>query len=94
MVKLRLKRFGRKQRPVYRIVAVDVRSPREGINYRKVGFYDPINNQTYLNTLLILSFLKNGAQPTETVQDISRKANIFMEFCPYRQEFQLLINDK
>nr|YP_009577602.1 ribosomal protein S16 [Vatica mangachapoi]YP_009946950.1 ribosomal protein S16 [Vatica guangxiensis]YP_010039614.1 ribosomal protein S16 [Vatica odorata]YP_010207159.1 ribosomal protein S16 [Vatica xishuangbannaensis]YP_010207314.1 ribosomal protein S16 [Vatica rassak]ARO74545.1 ribosomal protein S16 [Vatica odorata]QBG64505.1 ribosomal protein S16 [Vatica mangachapoi]QOH91267.1 ribosomal protein S16 [Vatica guangxiensis]QOY46024.1 ribosomal protein S16 [Vatica odorata]QXV93593.1 riboso len=76
MVKLRLKRCGRKQRAVYRIVAIDVRSRREGRDFRKVGFYDPINNQTYLNIPAILDFLEKGAQPTGTVHDISKKAGV------------------
>nr|YP_010019120.1 ribosomal protein S16 [Primula walshii]QOJ48735.1 ribosomal protein S16 [Primula walshii] len=79
MVKLRLKRCGRKQRAVYRIVAIDVRSRREGRDLRKVGFYDPIKNQTYLNVPVILYFLEKGAQPTETVQDILKKAEVFKE---------------
>nr|AGE93438.1 ribosomal protein S16 [Xiphidium caeruleum] len=79
MVKLRLKRCGRKQRPVYRIVAIDVRSRREGRDLQKVGFYDPIKNQTYLNVPLILYFLEKGAQPTGTVYDILRKAEFFKE---------------
>nr|YP_010014205.1 ribosomal protein S16 [Thulinella chrysantha]QOI12712.1 ribosomal protein S16 [Thulinella chrysantha] len=78
MVKLRLKRCGRKA--VYRIVAIDVRSRREGRDLRKVGFYDPITNQTYLNLPAILDFLKKGAQPTGTVHDISKKAGVFTEF--------------
>nr|YP_009668883.1 ribosomal protein S16 [Erisma bracteosum]QCW93881.1 ribosomal protein S16 [Erisma bracteosum] len=81
MVKLRLKRCGRKQRAIYRIVAIDVRSRREGNDLRKVGFYDPINNQTYLNVPVILYFLEKGAQPTETVYDILKKSGGFTEFC-------------
>nr|QXG83042.1 ribosomal protein S16 [Stylidium petiolare] len=87
MVKLRLKRCGRKQRAVYRIVAIDVRSRREGIDLRKVGFYDPINNQTYLNIPAIISFLENGAQPTITVQDILKKAGVFKELFPSQMKF-------
>nr|YP_009486692.1 ribosomal protein S16 [Piliostigma thonningii]AWB12915.1 ribosomal protein S16 [Piliostigma thonningii] len=79
MVKLRLKRCGRKQRAVYRIVAIDVRSRREGRDLGKVGFYDPIKNQSYLNIPIILYFLEKGAQPTRTVQDILKKANVFAE---------------
>nr|YP_010437249.1 ribosomal protein S16 [Papaver dubium]YP_010437683.1 ribosomal protein S16 [Papaver pseudo-orientale]UTA98074.1 ribosomal protein S16 [Papaver rhoeas]UTA98161.1 ribosomal protein S16 [Papaver somniferum subsp. setigerum]UTA98247.1 ribosomal protein S16 [Papaver somniferum]UTA97032.1 ribosomal protein S16 [Papaver dubium]UTA97727.1 ribosomal protein S16 [Papaver pseudo-orientale] len=78
MVKLRLKRCGRKQ-PIYRIVAIDVRSRREGRDLRKVGFYDPIKNQTYSNVPAILYFLEKGAQPTGTVHDISKKAEVFKE---------------
>nr|YP_010880258.1 ribosomal protein S16 [Dendrobium cariniferum]WHU29645.1 ribosomal protein S16 [Dendrobium cariniferum] len=81
MVKLRLKRCGRKQRAtIYRIVAIDVRSRREGRDLRKVGFYDPIKNQTYSNVPAILYFLEKGAQPTGTVYDILRKAEFFKEF--------------
>nr|UNA62895.1 ribosomal protein S16 [Leea guineensis] len=79
MVKLRLKRCGRKQRAVYRIVAIDARSRREGRDLRKVGFYDPIKNQTYSNVPAILYFLEKGAQPTGTVYDISKKAEFFTE---------------
>ncbi|YP_005089559.1 ribosomal protein S16 (chloroplast) [Silene latifolia] len=80
MVKLRLKRCGRKQRAVYRIVAIDVRSRREGRDLQKVGFYDPIKNQTYLNVPAILDFIQKGAQPTETVYDILKRAEVFKEF--------------
>nr|YP_009129674.1 ribosomal protein S16 [Masdevallia picturata]AID52143.1 ribosomal protein S16 [Masdevallia picturata] len=80
MVKLRLKRCGRKQWAIYRIVAIDVRSRREGRDLQKVGFYDPIKNQTYSNVSAILYFLEKGAQPTGTVYDILRKAEFFKEF--------------
>ncbi|TYI09253.1 hypothetical protein ES332_A09G058900v1 [Gossypium tomentosum] len=86
MVKIRLKRCGRKQ-PVYRIVAIDVRSRREGRDLRKVGFYDPINNQTYLNVPAILYFLENGAQPTATVHDILKKAGVFTELTLNQTKF-------
>ncbi|CAN6447333.1 unnamed protein product [Victoria cruziana] len=79
MAKLRLKRCGRRQRATYRIIAIDVRSRREGRDLRKVGFYDPIKNQTYLNVSAILYFLEKGAQPTGTVHDISKKAEVFKE---------------
>nr|UCU11792.1 ribosomal protein S16 [Fritillaria maximowiczii]UCU11875.1 ribosomal protein S16 [Fritillaria maximowiczii]UCU11958.1 ribosomal protein S16 [Fritillaria maximowiczii] len=78
MVKLRLKRCGRKQ-AIYRIVAIDVRSRREGRDLQKVGFYDPIKNKTYSNVPAILYFLENGAQPTVTVHDILRKTELFKE---------------
>lgn len=65
---------------IYRIVAIDVRSRREGRDLRKVGFYDPIKNQTYSNVSAILYFLEKGAQPTGTVHDISKKAEVFKEF--------------
>nr|YP_010986831.1 ribosomal protein S16 [Utricularia aurea]WOC92508.1 ribosomal protein S16 [Utricularia aurea]WOL38222.1 ribosomal protein S16 [Utricularia aurea] len=79
MLKLRLKRCGRKQRAIYRIVAIDVRSRREGRDLRKVGFYYPMKNQIYLNVPLILYFLEKGAQPTGTVQNLLTKAEVFKE---------------
>nr|YP_010251628.1 ribosomal protein S16 [Quercus franchetii]YP_010251712.1 ribosomal protein S16 [Quercus delavayi]YP_010305643.1 ribosomal protein S16 [Quercus monimotricha]YP_010305729.1 ribosomal protein S16 [Quercus gilliana]YP_010306159.1 ribosomal protein S16 [Quercus pseudosemecarpifolia]YP_010306245.1 ribosomal protein S16 [Quercus utilis]YP_010306417.1 ribosomal protein S16 [Quercus cocciferoides]YP_010934798.1 ribosomal protein S16 [Quercus longispica]ULU20641.1 ribosomal protein S16 [Quercus ac len=85
MVKLRLKRCGKKQRVVYRIVAIDARCRREGRALRKVGFYDPLKNQTYLNVPAILYLLERGAQPTGTVHDISKKAGVFMELCLNQQ---------
>ncbi|KAG4109508.1 hypothetical protein ERO13_1Z050166v2 [Gossypium hirsutum] len=82
MVKLHLKRCA-----VYRIVAIDVRSRREGRDLRKVGFYDPINNQTYLNVPAILYFLEKGAQPTATVHDILKKAGVFTELSLNQTKF-------
>nr|YP_010186236.1 ribosomal protein S16 [Chelonopsis souliei]YP_010186500.1 ribosomal protein S16 [Colquhounia coccinea]YP_010186588.1 ribosomal protein S16 [Colquhounia seguinii]YP_010186676.1 ribosomal protein S16 [Colquhounia vestita]QGX04378.1 ribosomal protein S16 [Colquhounia coccinea var. mollis]QJQ73551.1 ribosomal protein S16 [Colquhounia coccinea]QVL23761.1 ribosomal protein S16 [Chelonopsis souliei]QVL24198.1 ribosomal protein S16 [Colquhounia coccinea]QVL24286.1 ribosomal protein S16 [Colquhou len=87
MVKLRLKRCGRKQRAIYRIVAIDVRSRREGKDLRRVGFYDPMKNQTYLNVPLILYFLEKGAQPTGTVQNLLKKAEVFKELPPNQMKF-------
>nr|YP_010192591.1 ribosomal protein S16 [Paraphlomis koreana]YP_011009226.1 ribosomal protein S16 [Paraphlomis javanica]YP_011010038.1 ribosomal protein S16 [Physostegia virginiana]YP_011015761.1 ribosomal protein S16 [Paraphlomis foliata]YP_011015848.1 ribosomal protein S16 [Paraphlomis hispida]QVL26114.1 ribosomal protein S16 [Macbridea alba]QVL26288.1 ribosomal protein S16 [Paraphlomis javanica]QZP40603.1 ribosomal protein S16 [Paraphlomis koreana]WAS33945.1 ribosomal protein S16 [Paraphlomis foliata] len=87
MVKLRLKRCGRKQRAIYRIVAIDVRSRREGKDLRRVGFYDPMKNQTFLNVPLILYFLEKGAQPTGTVQNLLKKAEVFKELPPNQMKF-------
>nr|YP_009309824.1 ribosomal protein S16 [Orobanche rapum-genistae]ALJ02278.1 ribosomal protein S16 [Orobanche rapum-genistae] len=84
MVKLRLKRCGRKQRAIYRIIAIDVRSRREGKDLRRVGFYDPMKNQTYLNIPIILYFLEKGAQPTGTVQNLLKKIEVFKKL-PFNQ---------
>jgi len=65
---------------IYQIVAIDVRSRREGRDLRKVGFYDPMKNQTYLNVPAIRYFLEKGAQPTGTVHDILRKTEFLKEF--------------
>jgi ribosomal protein S16 len=45
-----------------------------------VGFYDPIKNKTYLNISVILYFFEQGAQPTGTIQDISKKAGALCNF--------------
>nr|YP_009764232.1 ribosomal protein S16 [Morinda citrifolia]QIS90985.1 ribosomal protein S16 [Morinda citrifolia] len=68
------------------MVAIDVRSRREGKELQKVGFYDPIKNQTYLNVPAILYFLERGAQLTETVQDILKRAWDFKELRPNQSE--------
>nr|AUT83709.1 ribosomal protein S16 [Geranium pyrenaicum] len=86
MVKLRLKRGGRKQRAVYRIVAIDGRARREGRDLQKVGFYDPINNKTHFNIPTILYFLEQGATPSRTVYDISKKAGILAELQDKRKK--------
>ena len=49
MVKLRLKRYGRKQQPSYRIVAMDSRSKRDGKAIEELGFYNPITNETRID---------------------------------------------
>ena len=55
------------------------------VDLRNVSFYDSINNQTYLNIPVILYFLERGAQPTGTVQDISKRAGVFMELSSNQQ---------
>nr|YP_010829196.1 ribosomal protein S16 [Silene graminifolia]WFF47559.1 ribosomal protein S16 [Silene graminifolia] len=73
MVKLRLKRCGRKQRAFYQIVAIDAQSRREGRALHKVGFYDPIKNRTYLNVRALIYLIKKGVQPTKTVSNIIKR---------------------
>nr|YP_009690991.1 ribosomal protein S16 [Saccoloma inaequale]QEG57771.1 ribosomal protein S16 [Saccoloma inaequale] len=75
MVKLRLKRHGRKQR-TYRIVAIDVQSRREGKAIKEVGFYNPRKEQTQLDGFAIRSLLEEGAQITRTVRDILKRAKV------------------
>nr|YP_001023679.1 ribosomal protein S16 [Angiopteris evecta]YP_009992408.1 ribosomal protein S16 [Angiopteris yunnanensis]ABG79578.1 ribosomal protein S16 [Angiopteris evecta]QNN90593.1 ribosomal protein S16 [Angiopteris yunnanensis] len=77
MVKLRLKRYGRKQRATYRIIAIDVQSRREGRAIKEVGFYNPRTDQTQLNVSVIVSFLQKGAQTTATVYNILKEARVF-----------------
>nr|YP_009032803.1 ribosomal protein S16 [Osmundastrum cinnamomeum]AHA59536.1 ribosomal protein S16 [Osmundastrum cinnamomeum] len=77
MVKLRLKRYGRKQRTTYRIIAIDVQSRREGKAIQEVGFYNPRKEQTQSDVSAIVYLPKRGAQTTETVHDILRRAKVF-----------------
>nr|NP_053962.1 ribosomal protein S16 [Porphyra purpurea]P51352.1 RecName: Full=Small ribosomal subunit protein bS16c; AltName: Full=30S ribosomal protein S16, chloroplastic [Porphyra purpurea]AAC08238.1 30S ribosomal protein S16 [Porphyra purpurea] len=76
MVKLRLKRYGRKQQPSYRIVAMDSRSKRDGKAIEELGFYNPITNETRIDIAKILKRLKQGAQTTRTVKNILNEAQI------------------
>lgn len=72
MVKLRLKRMGSKRKPFYRIVAADSRSPRDGRFIETIGTYNPTTTPASItvNEELAVKWLKNGAQPTDTVRNI------------------------
>lgn len=77
MIKLRLKRFGKKREVSYRIVAMNNTSRRDGRPLEELGFYNPRTDETRLDVPGIVRRLKQGAQPTKTVQRILEKANIF-----------------
>jgi len=77
MVKLRLKRYGKKREATYRIVAIQSHARREGRPLQEVGFYNPRTKATSLNTADILSWLRKGAQPTDTVRYLLNKAKIY-----------------
>ena len=78
MIKLRLRRMGAKKQPSYRIVAADVRSPRDGRFIEIVGFYNPQTDPYTLevNTERAKHWLDNGAQPTETVRSLLVRAGV------------------
>ena len=81
-VKLRLKRMGAKQRPFYRIVAADSRSPRDGRFIETVGTYDPIKKPAIItiDEEKVMKWLNNGAEATETVRSIFKKEGIMAKF--------------
>lgn len=76
MVKIRLARHGAKKRPFYRIVAADSRAPRDGRFLEQLGYYDPLKNPAVvqLKTEKINKWLQHGAQPTDTVARLIKKA--------------------
>lgn len=78
MVKIRLKRFGRKNHAFWRINAVDHRSPRDGKVIEELGFYDPCNadtaKQVVVNKARVDHWLKVGAQPSDTVKVLLTRA--------------------
>jgi small subunit ribosomal protein S16 len=77
MVKLRLKRFGKKREVSYRIVAINSQSRRDGRPLEELGFYNPRTDETRLNVPAIVKRLQDGAQPTDTVRSILEKAKVF-----------------
>lgn len=81
-VKIRLKRFGTKKRPYYRVVVMDSRSPRDGRTIDEVGLYHPIEaeeRQVKLKEDKVRDWLSKGAQPTDTVKKLLNKNNIFVK---------------
>nr|YP_010337257.1 ribosomal protein S16 [Pseudoerythrocladia kornmannii]QUE28337.1 ribosomal protein S16 [Pseudoerythrocladia kornmannii]UNJ16842.1 ribosomal protein S16 [Pseudoerythrocladia kornmannii] len=76
MIKIRLKRFGRKKLPSYRIVVINSAARRDGRPIQEVGFYNPITKETRLNTQEITKWIKCGAQPTLTVKNMLLKADV------------------
>nr|WP_290221580.1 30S ribosomal protein S16 [Trichocoleus desertorum] len=77
MIKLRLKRYGKKREVSYRIVAMNSSTRRDGRPLQELGFYNPRTDEVRLEVDAIVKWLKEGAQPTETVRSILRKANVF-----------------
>ncbi|NKN30521.1 30S ribosomal protein S16 [Weissella cibaria] len=81
-VKIRLKRMGSNKRPFYRVVVADSRSPRDGRFIETVGTYNPLVEpaEVKLNEELVLSWLNNGAQPSDTVKNLLSNAGIMKKF--------------
>lgn len=81
-VKIRMKKFGAKKRPYFRIVVMDSRSPRDGRTIEEVGYYHPIekeDKQVSLKEDRIREWLGKGALPSPTVRRILNKNNIFVK---------------
>ncbi len=81
-VKLRLKRMGAKRKPFYRIVAIDSRSPRNGREIELVGTYNPNTNpaEVKLDNEIALKWLREGAQPSDTVKSLLSKSGVLEAF--------------
>ena len=78
MVRIRLRRVGRKKNPVYRIVVADSKSPRDGKFIEVIGQYAPRQSENALNvkTDRANHWLDVGAQPSDTVRSLLRKAGV------------------
>ena len=75
-VKIRLKRIGAKKAPFYRVVVADSRYPRDGRFIEEIGYYDPTKSPSVIkiDTEKADKWIKNGAQPTETVKKLIKNA--------------------
>ena len=78
MGKIRLRRMGAKKNPYYRLVVADSRSPRDGRCIEEIGTYDPLANPATINVDVekAQTWIKNGAQPTDTVRGLLKKAGV------------------
>ena len=78
MVKIRLRRMGAKKAPYYRIIVADSRSPRDGRCIVEIGTYDPLTEPATItvDAEKAQQWIKNGAQPTDTVKALLKKANV------------------
>lgn len=76
MLKIRLRRMGAKKAPFYRIVVADSRAPRNGAFVEEIGYYNPLTDPVEINVNndRALEWIKNGAQPTETVRALLKKS--------------------
>ena len=81
-VKIRLKRTGMKKAPSYRVVVADARSPRDGRIIENLGWYNPRVEPSAINIdeEKVLGWLKNGAQPTESVAQLLRRTGVLARF--------------
>ncbi|MBQ4617618.1 MAG: 30S ribosomal protein S16 [Clostridia bacterium] len=77
-VKIRLRRMGAKKAPFYRIVVADSRYPRDGRFIDEIGYYNPLTDPVDLkvDTEKVQKWIQNGAQPTDTVKSLLKKAGI------------------
>ncbi len=81
-VKIRLKRTGKKKTPSYRVVVADLRSPRDGRIIENLGWYNPLTDPStiQINEEKVLGWLRNGAQPTDSVESLLRRTGVAGRF--------------
>lgn len=82
MVKLRLRREGKKKQPIYRIVVADSRSSRTGKYIQAIGFYNPLLNPMVveLNEAKLFAWLKRGARPTDTMRSLLQRKGLWLRW--------------
>ena len=75
-VKMRLRRMGAKKAPTYRVIIADRRSPRDGRFIEEIGYFNPRTDEIKIDAEKAKTWIKNGAQPTDTVRALLKKSNI------------------
>ncbi len=95
-VKIRLKRTGMKKAPSYRVVIADARSPRDGRIIENIGWYNPRVEPSAININeeRALSWLKNGAQPTESVASLLKRVGILDRFTQEKAAAKAALSEK
>ena len=76
MLKLRLKRIGRKRSPAYRLVVMENTTRRDGRPVEEVGYYNPISKESHFEIEKIQKWLNYGVKPTKVVSSLLKKAEI------------------
>ncbi len=86
-VRLRLKRIGAKKQPIYRVVVMDGRAPRDGRVIESIGVYNPLKESAALtlDEEKALSWLQKGARPTATVRELLSTAGVLERFASLRR---------
>ena len=79
MVKIRLRRMGAKKNPFYRVVVADSRVQRDGISIEEIGTYNPLTDpaEIKIDVEAAKKWIANGAQPTDTVKALLKKAGVY-----------------
>lgn len=80
--KIRLRRMGAKKAPFYRLVVADSRYPRDGRFVEEIGYYNPVRQPEVIeiNEEKTIKWLQTGAQPSETVKALLKKAGVWQKF--------------
>ena len=82
MVKLRLRREGKKKQPIYKIVVADSRSSRTGKYIEAIGYYNPLVNPMLIELKegKLFSWLKRGAMPTDTLRSLLQRKGLWLKW--------------
>ncbi|MCA1735965.1 MAG: 30S ribosomal protein S16 [Actinobacteria bacterium] len=95
-VKMRLIRIGKKKQPVYRVVVIDGRSPRDGRYLDQIGRYDPRQEPSLIeiDNDKAVEWMRNGAQPTDTVRKLLEISGAMSRFQAAKGEVHMVGTDQ